>query len=104
MEVGGPDPSSNPAGAALDSREMGKTHSPYQVCLLGTGSDFLCGRLRIATSDPAHIKNVKPITHYEAIESCFSFFFSFHEWNRTKTWHKRTWGSVAVVIMTEFPC
>lgn len=46
---------------------------------------FLVGDSRVKTSDPAHIKILKSVTHYEAVElSSFFLFFGFHEWNRTK--------------------
>lgn len=52
------------------------TRPPFKVCLLSTGSDVFCRRLRMTTSDPAHIKILKSITHYEAIELCLFIFMS----------------------------
>lgn len=49
---------------------------PHNVCLLGTGSDVFCGRLRMTTSDPAHINILMSITHYKATEFSLSLFFS----------------------------
>ena len=50
------------------------------------------------TSDPALVKMLKSVTHYEAIELSpfvFSQVGQDHE-----AWHNRTWGSI--VIMTQF--
>lgn len=58
----------------------------------------------MTTPDPAHINILMSITHYKATEFSLSLFF-FHEWKRTKRLGiKKTWGSIAVLIMTEFPC
>lgn len=76
------DPSLNPTGAAPKREGRQMTCSFPKACLLCTDSEVFCGKLKMTTSGPAHVKILKSFTSYKATEFSLSLSFFFHEWSR----------------------